>query len=106
MKVDFNNLRLQTAYALDNIIKCLNYGMMKTTHCIWDEPEYGNPEKRYTGDILIASDDIEDDIDDLRQLVFSLICCYEENNPEYISLCDELEKNGGLAVFKNANSRF
>ncbi|MDR2146428.1 MAG: hypothetical protein LBE91_08225 [Tannerella sp.] len=100
MKVNFNNLRLQTAYALDNVIKTLNAGIMPESHSILDD----NRDERgrdiwYRGDILVEREDLEKDMTDLRHCVYTLICCYEEGNPDYKMLDDELEQNGGLTWF-------
>ena len=102
MKVDFNNLRLQTAYALDNVIKTLNAGILPEINnvLIGDDTN----EKWYSGNVLINTDDLEKHIDHLRSCVYSLICCYEENNPEYKMLADELESNGGLAHFNDTQN--
>lgn len=82
MNVDFNNLRLQTAFALDNVIKTLNNGIM---------PENGT--------ILIDVSDIEKDIKWLRSNVFTMLCVYEEGNENFKMMADELDKNGGLENF-------
>ena len=94
MKVNFNNLRLQTAFALDNVIKTLNAGILpENEHVLLDN------NKWKIGNVLVDSEDLEKDISNLRSCVYSLICCYEKNNPEYKMLADELEDNGGLAHF-------
>jgi len=96
MKVDFNNLRLQTAFLLDNVIKTLNNGKLPEenhAHVLLDD----NTHK--IGNILVDYEDLDDDINELRMAVITLICCYEEGNDECANMYDELEKNGGLSKF-------
>ena len=94
MIVDFNNLRLQIAYSLDNVIKTLNDGKLpEDEHVLLDN------DKWKSGNILVDYDILENNIKELRQMVHCLICCYEKGNEEYIDLSDKLEQNGGISHF-------
>lgn len=89
MEVDFNNLRKQTAYALDNVIKVLNRGIMPQNEYAFHK--VNGKEEQFEGDLLVSVDDLEEELDHLRMCVWSLVCCYEENNPEYKDLSDEVD---------------
>lgn len=99
MKVDFNNLRLQIAFSLDNVIKTLNEGILP-------EKEFASHQKdgkykHWEGDVLVSKEDLEDDLDNLRNGIWALICCYEKGNDDYKELSDVLEENGGIANFNS-----
>jgi len=95
MEVDFNNLRKQTAYALDNVIKALNRGIMPGNEYAFHS--VNGKEKQFEGNLLVSVDDLEKDLSHLSTCVWSLLCCYEENNPAYKDLSDDLED--GIARF-------
>jgi len=94
MNVDFNNLRKQIAYSLDNVIKTLNHNTF-TDHSIEVNGHYINSEKA----VVFEPDDIQKDIDELRQNVGILLCCYEPDNPSYKDVSEEVTQNGGIAWF-------
>ncbi|MFA7307611.1 MAG: hypothetical protein WC026_13165 [Hyphomicrobium sp.] len=100
MKIDFNNFRKQTAYALDKVINTLNEGILP-------EKEYASHEqpngkmKHWEGDVLISKEDLQKDIDELRSNIWILLCMYEEGNPDYQTVFEEVEKSGGLARFND-----
>ena len=98
MKVDFNNLRKQTAFALDKVIRKLNEGILPETEYVAHQKEDGR-YKDWSGDVLIDKEELQSAIDELRQNVGILCCCYEEGNPDYISVYDEVEKSGGISWF-------
>ncbi|HAY3533749.1 hypothetical protein [Elizabethkingia anophelis] len=99
MNVDLNNLRMQAAFALDDIIKTLNNGILPerelSTHRIDDK------WKTWEGDVLVFKEDIQNDIDHLRSCVWALLCCFEENNPEFRTVFEDVDNNGGLAKFNS-----
>jgi len=99
MEVDFNNLRKQAAYSLDRVIKTLNSGILpETEHILIDE---GENKKWVSGDVLVSKEDLQDDIDALRQHVWILLCCFEKDNPNYACVYEDVEKSGGLARFND-----
>jgi hypothetical protein len=95
MEVDFNNLRMQTAFSLDRVIKILNSGILPETEYAFHE------KKSWQGDVLIDKEDIQKPLDELRNCIWTLLCCYEEDNPEYKCVYEEVEKSGGLARFND-----
>lgn len=99
MTVDFNNLRKQTAYSLDRVIKILNAGILP-------EKEFANhtsegKTKHWEGNVLVDAEDLQRHIDDLRQNVGFLLCVFEKDNPDFRELFDEVEASGGIAWFNS-----
>lgn len=74
MKVDFNNLRVQAMVDFNKLVSACNAHLEK------DDDEVRIP-------VCVLAKKIED----LRQEIVVLACCYEENNPEYKSVIDEVE---------------
>ena len=96
MKVDFNNLRMQIAYSLDDLIKTLNNGKLDgNEHVLLDNGKWK------IGNILVDDEDLRGSINELRSLVYGLICCYQEDDNECIDLTEKLKQNGGIAKFFN-----
>lgn len=100
MKVNFNNLRKQTAYSLDRVIKILNDGILPEKEYASHKQEDGK-FKHWEGDVLINAEELQKHIDELRSNVWVLLCCYEEGNPDYQCVYEEVEKTGGLARFND-----
>lgn len=71
MNVNFNNLRAQAAYRLDDLTKKLNAGLMKQRAFEFVTDENGK-EKEFEGDLLITAEDIQKDMDDLRMLIMTI----------------------------------
>lgn len=94
MNVNFNNLRAQAAYALDRLTKTLNYGLL-------EENEYAINKKGNDtwGDVLVSADDIQNDIDSLRQMIVAINCVFEPDNPNFKEMMDEIDASGGVACF-------
>ena len=95
MKVNLNNLRKQTAYALDSVIKILNSGIKKEDNndgIFISETE-----------IKVYASDLEKPIEELRNLVWSLLCCYEDGNDNFSCVWEDVEKSGGIAEFNPEN---
>lgn len=91
MKVDFNNLRKQLAFSFDKVTKKLNEGIL--------------PDKAYNGEkqgnILVDTEDLQKSMDELRSCIVSLLCCYEKDNPDCVSVYEDVLNNGGLAKFND-----
>lgn len=83
MNVDFNNLRLTAATTLDSLIKKLNSSIQ---HDGGDRVE-------------VFASDIEEDLDDLRALMYALNAIYTEDDDSCKSMIDELQAEGGIAQF-------
>ena len=98
MKVNFNNLRTQAAYALDNLTKELNAGILKQSEHVYEEDENGQ-EKWIKGNVLVDADDIRAHMIELRSLILTINAVYEPNDEEFRDMSQEIEKNGGVAKF-------
>lgn len=97
MKVDFNNLRKQTTYSLDRVIKILNAGILPEKELA---THFGKI-KMWEGDVLVDKEDLQKHIDELRSYVWILLCCYEEGNLDYKCVYEDVEKSGGLSRFNS-----
>jgi hypothetical protein len=100
MKIDFNNFRKQTAYSLDRVIKTLNAGLIPEKEFASEKQEDGTM-KHWEGDVLVLREDLQKDIDELRSNIWVMLCMYEENNPDYQCVFEDVEKSGGLARFND-----
>jgi hypothetical protein len=95
MKVNFNNLRAQAAYRLDDLIKKLNAAKLS-------EQEWKEVDGQWiSGDILLKSEDIQEDLDSLRMLIISIASVYDEDNPGFADMYEHIKKNGGVANFND-----
>lgn len=103
MTVDFNNLRKQTAFALDDVIKTLNAGILPET--TFDFIDKDGKSKAVQGDVLVFKEDLQNDLDRLRNCVWTLLCCFEEGNPNYQCVFEDVEASGGLARFNDEDER-
>lgn len=86
MKVNFNNLRKQAIYACDRITEKLNRAIDKE------------------GTITIEAEDIQKEMDDLRMLIGSVACVFEENNEEFKDVYSEVfpeDKEGRMKCFND-----
>lgn len=85
MNVDFNNLRKQACYAYDKLARKLNNKITRDD----------------LGDfITVETDDIQKDMDDLRQLIMVMACVYKEGDDEIRAVDDEVQP---IAWFNNEN---
>lgn len=53
--------------------------------------------------MLVSKDDLEKHMEHLRSCVWTLLCCYEEGNPDYAECYEEVEQSGGLARFNDTD---
>ncbi|MFJ1424854.1 hypothetical protein ACILFS_00885 [Capnocytophaga canimorsus] len=72
MQVDFNHLRKQMTYAYNRLIDQLN-------------------ESIKDDEVRIKPEDIEDNIHQIHQCIWALICSYQENDNTMRDLSDEIE---------------
>lgn len=72
MKVNFNNLRRQTLYTYERLVKKLNDGI--------DE----------NGTVSVEAEEIKEDMDSLRSLLGSIACTYDEENEEFKDIYEEV----------------
>ena len=79
MEVNFNNLRKKTCYAYDRLANKLNNAIK----------EY---EKEYSekGTLMIDCDEIQREMDELKQLIGSMAMCYNENDPDMKDVFEEI----------------
>jgi len=98
MNVDFNNLRVQSAYALDDLTQKLNAGILKEHTSILEEDGSGN-EIWKRGNLLVDSDDIQKHMDSLRSLILTINAVYEPEDEKFKDMSDEIKKNGGVSFF-------
>ncbi|MDR1348283.1 MAG: hypothetical protein LBJ63_07680 [Prevotellaceae bacterium] len=102
MTVNLNNMRKQAAYSLDKVIKTLNDGIMQGKEFSLTTIE--DKDKWFEGNLLVSTDALESDIEQLRACIWTMLCMYEENNPDFKDLSDEIFENGGIAHFNNKQS--
>ncbi len=94
MNIDFNNVRKRAAYALDDLTKKLNRGILKEREYSSEKGEYGN--------LLINKEDIQQEMDELHELIWAMLCIYDEKgDPNFKCVYEEVEKNGGLCRFND-----
>lgn len=76
MQVDFNNLRMQTAFSYDRLVRTLNRSIV---------------DKDWNPSVSVDVDDIREDLDDLRRLIVSLCCVYQPDSEDFKSVIDEVQ---------------
>lgn len=75
MEINFNNLRKQTAYSLDRVIKVLNDGILPETEFAGYKQADG--KYQYTeGNVLIKKEHLQKHLDELRSNIWALLCIY------------------------------
>lgn len=101
MDVNINNLRIHTAFALDDVIKVLNRGIMPERAYESFNRKSGQVTQvmTYAGNILVDTDDLQYSIDTLRSCVWNLLCVFNPDDPEFKAVYEDVIKEGGLACF-------
>ena len=99
MQVDFNNLRKQTAFALDDLTNKLNNAILKKSQYALPNDVYHNQEVDIKGYVLIDSDDIQRIMDELRSNVAAICYTYNKDDKDFKDVMGEVEENGGLSWF-------
>jgi len=88
MTVNFNNLRKQSVFSYDRLVRKLN-------------------QKIEDGNITIPVEDIQEELDDLRMQLMSISMVYEEDNEDFKDLSDDYQR---IFVFlmmrENENGRY
>lgn len=85
MTVDFNNLRRQALYRYDGLVEKLNDSVDKD------------------GKISIYTEEIQEEMDDLRMLIGTIACCSYENDNEFKDVYSEVypNENDSMNVFND-----
>jgi len=91
MNVNFNNLRLQAAISLNKLTRKLNDGLLNEREFIKDK----------SGDVLVNSEDIQQDLDDLRTFILFISASYSDEIDNFDDITDEILNNGGIEYFNN-----
>lgn len=89
MEVNFNNLRKRACLVYDELATNLNNALQK------HEKEYFNADS-----LEIDVYDIEHQMDELRQLLIGMLCCYTEDG-QIKDMYDETYPNDGEMVSFN-----
>jgi hypothetical protein len=97
MDVNINNLRKQAAYSLDKVIKTLNNGILPEK--TFSSHDVDGKSKQFEGDVLINKNDIQKNIDELRSNIWVLLCVYDDKDPDFKCVYEEVENSGGIARF-------
>ncbi|MCE7039167.1 hypothetical protein [Dyadobacter sp. CY312] len=94
--VDLNHLRMQIAFRLDDVTKTLNQSIRETkgiTH-------WGNDKHMFSEHaIVVDPEELDEDMDELRSLVWTLLCCMDGDNPDFRPVYEDVDQNGGLSEF-------
>ena len=98
-----NNLRKQAAYSLDKVIKTLNSGIMQESTFASEKMPDGKM-KHFSGNVLVEKERLQKNIDHLRSCVWALLCCYDENDPMFKCVYEDVEQSGGLSIFNPEES--
>ena len=79
MEVNFNNLRKKTCFAYDRLASKLNAAIKHY--------EKSHNDKNY---LTVHVDDIQEEMDDLKQLIGSIAMCYNPDDPDAIDVFEEI----------------
>lgn len=100
MTINFNNLRAQTAYALDDLTKKLNAAIIK------NDGQYAVPNQMHhtqqvdlKGYVLIDAEDIQKNLTDLRMRIMVIASLFEEGDEDCKDMTEHINKNGGCCHF-------
>ncbi len=97
MEVNFNNMRKQAVYAMDDLIKRLNESINR-------DDEYATVNGRHQtvkDHVVVDVEDIQKSVDELRSLIMTMTCIYEPGDDNFKNLYDEVIANGGCARFND-----
>jgi len=87
MNVNFNNVRKKACLAYDNLVEKLNKSIA----------DY-NAEYSINGKVMINSEDIQQELDDLKQCIGTIAMCYEDENPDMIDVFEVLYPGRGESM--------
>ncbi len=100
MTVNFNNLRKQAAFALDDLTEKLNEAIIQNDdqYALPNEVSHGQ-QVNLKGYVLVDVESIQKHMDDLRMMVMSIAGTFEPESEEFKDLLDEIDENRGVAYF-------
>lgn len=82
MRIDFNNARKQAIWAYNRLTTKMNHNI------------------RGTGEVEVMATVIQEDMDFLRNTLISIACSYDDGNPDFRDLSDDI---GNVAEFNAAD---
>jgi len=77
MKVNFNNLRKKACYSYDRLATKLNDAL--------NSPPYEE------GEMVVYTEDIQEEMDNLRELIMGIAMVYKEGDEDFKDVSDEVE---------------
>jgi len=89
MQVNFNNLRKQAVYACDSLTEKLNRAIIKTND-EFAKPNGYDWSVNLKGYVLIDAEDIQKQMDTLRQMIGSIAMTYEPNDEDFKDVYEEI----------------
>ena len=93
MKVNFNNLRKKACFAYDRLANKLNNAINEY------ESEYSESDK-----LIIDCDEIQGEMDELKQLIGSIAMCYKEDDSDMMDVFEEIYTDDKMMVDFNPDS--
>ena len=95
MKVDFNNLRKQSVYSLNRLIKTLNNSIYEVNGYIETKNDSITCDKA----IVLDPEELSDKIEELSTYIGLIAACFEEGNPNYQDVYSDIL--GGIVEFNS-----
>ena len=100
MTVNFNNLRKQAFFQLQELSKQLEMSIITQSQYAKPNDVHHNQDIDIKNYCLIDSEDIEDKLNPLLSLMSSICSTFEPGNNEFKDLSDEI---GNIEWFKNSD---
>jgi hypothetical protein len=102
MTVNFNNVRKQAIYAYDRLTQKLNDAIIKNDEQ-YAEPNDFDRSVNLKGFVLIDAEDIQKDMESLRQMIGTIAMSYEEGDEEFKDVYSEIFPEEKKEVMKCFN---
>lgn len=90
MTVNFNNLRKQAVFQLEEITKDLNSAVIKDTQYAKPNDVYHNSDIDIKGYVLIDGESLDKQLNSLISLVNAIACVSEKGNEDFADIAPEL----------------
>lgn len=104
MKVDFNNLRKKAIYACDALTDKLNNAILKHDEYAKPNSVYHDQQVNIKGYVLIDTEEIQNEMDELRDLIGAIGMVHEEGNKEFVNVFEEKYAKGSMKSFNDEDS--